>query len=79
MHSISKYSDSYIQALGGIIVDGEIFNWDNGKFNEFVEPDPSYHGLSYVKTFKESAYITKLKNTYKRFERNSNSIQCIFN
>lgn len=76
IHSTSKYSDGHAQALGGIIVDGGNFNWDNGKFNEFVEPDPSYHGLSYVKTFKEAAYITKLRVT---LIRDLGGIQTTFN
>lgn len=76
IHSTSKYSDGHAQALGGIIVDGGNFNWDNGKFNEFVEPDPSYHGLSYVNTFKEAAYITKLRVT---LIRDLGGIQTPFN
>lgn len=76
IHSTSKYSDGHAQALGGIIVDGGNFNWDNGKFNEFVEPDSSYHGLSYVKTFKEAAYITKLRVT---LIRDLGGIQTPFN
>ena len=76
IHSTSKYSDGHAQALGGIIVDGGNFNWDNGKFNEFVDPDPSYHGLSYVKTFKEAAYITKLRVT---LIRDLGGIQTPFN
>lgn len=76
IHSTSKYSDGHAQALGGIIVDGGNFNWDNGKFNEFVDPDPSYHGLSYVKTFKEAAYITKLRAT---LIRDLGGIQTPFN
>lgn len=76
IHSTSKYSDGHAQALGGIIVDGGNFNWDNGKFNEFVDSDPSYHGLSYVKTFKEAAYITKLRVT---LIRDLGGIQTPFN
>ena len=76
IHSTSKYSDGHAQALGGIIVDGGNFNWDNGKFNEFVDPDPSYHGLSYVKTFKEAANITKLRVT---LIRDLGGIQTPFN
>lgn len=61
VHSTSKYIDGHAVALGGAIVDGGNFNWDNGKFSELVEPDPSYHGIKYVERFKESAYITKLR------------------
>lgn len=66
VHSTSKYSDGHSLALGGIIVDGGNFNWDNGKFSCLVEPDESYHGLKYVETFGESAYITKLRVTLLR-------------
>lgn len=66
VHSTSKYADGHSLALGGIIVDGGNFNWDNGKFSCLVEPDESYHGLKYVETFGEVAYITKLRVTLLR-------------
>jgi O-acetylhomoserine (thiol)-lyase len=60
-HSSSKYLDGHAISLGGIIIDGGNFNWDNGKFPELTEPDPSYHGIRYVETFKEKAYIVKAR------------------
>lgn len=66
VHSTSKYSDGHSVALGGIIIDGGNFDWNNGKFNCLVEPDESYHGLQYVDTFGESAYIVKLRVTLLR-------------
>lgn len=63
IHSTTKYSDGHAQAIGGIIIDGENFNWNNGKFLELIEPDPSYHGMRYVETFKEEAYSVKLRVT----------------
>lgn len=66
VHSTSKYSDGHAQALGGIVVDGGTFNWDNGKFQSVVEPDPSYHGIKYVEAFGKAAYITKLRVTLLR-------------
>ncbi len=60
-HSTSKYLDGHAISLGGVIVDGGNFNWDNGKFPELTEPDPSYHGTKYVETFKEQAYIVKAR------------------
>lgn len=63
IHSTTKYSDGHAQAIGGIIIDGGNFNWNNGKFPELTEPDPSYHGMKYVETFKESAYSIKLRVT----------------
>ncbi len=61
IHSTSKYIDGHATALGGVVVDGGNFNWENGKFDELVEPDPSYHGIRYVESFGECAYITKLR------------------
>jgi len=66
VHSTTKYSDGHAQAVGGIIVDGGNFNWDNGKNLDLVEPDPSYHGIKYVEEFKDAAYITKLRVTLLR-------------
>lgn len=61
MHSASKYTDGHATSLGGILIDGGNFNWNNGKFPGLVEPDPSYHGISYVKEFGPSAYIVKAR------------------
>lgn len=61
IHSTSKYIDGHASALGGVIVDGGNYNWDNGKFPCLVEPDESYHGVSYVEKFGSSAYIVKAR------------------
>ncbi|ACD94087.1 O-acetylhomoserine aminocarboxypropyltransferase/cysteine synthase family protein [Trichlorobacter lovleyi] len=61
VHSATKYIDGHATSLGGVIVDGGTFNWDNGKFPELVEPDASYHGMQYVKTFGPAAYIIKAR------------------
>ncbi len=61
IHSATKYIDGHATSVGGIIVDSGKFNWDNGKYPELTEPDPSYHGLSYTETFKEMAYIVKCR------------------
>lgn len=61
IHSLSKYMDGHAIQLGGVIVDSGKFNWANGKFPEFTEPDDSYHGVIYTKDFKESAYIVKAR------------------
>lgn len=60
-HSTSKYMDGHALQIGGVIVDSGNFNWDNGNFPELVEPDPSYHGLSYTKTYGNQAYILKAR------------------
>lgn len=66
IHSTTKYSEGHAQTIGGIIVDGGNFNWDNGKFNDLILPDPSYHGVKYVETFGSAAYIVKLRVTLLR-------------
>lgn len=61
IHSTTKYIDGHATSVGGIIVDGGNFNWENGKYTDLTEPDPSYHGIKYVETFKEAAYIVKAR------------------
>ncbi len=61
IHSTSKYMDGHAVQNGGVIVDSGNFDWSNGNFPEFTEPDESYHGISYVKTYGKSAYIIKAR------------------
>ena len=61
IHSTTKYMDGHAVQVGGVIVDSGQFDWANGKFPEFTEPDASYHGVIYTKDFKEAAYITKAR------------------
>jgi len=49
--SATKYIGGHGTSIGGVIVDSGKFEWNNGKFPEFTEPDPSYHGLKYWETF----------------------------
>jgi O-acetylhomoserine (thiol)-lyase len=49
--SATKYIGGHGTSIGGVIVDSGKFDWDNGKFPEFTEPDPSYHGIKYWETF----------------------------
>jgi len=49
--SATKYVGGHGTSIGGVIVDSGKFNWNNGKFPEFTEPDPSYHGLKFWETF----------------------------
>lgn len=49
--SATKYIGGHGTSIGGIIVDGGKFQWNNGKFPEFTEPDPSYHGIVYWDAF----------------------------
>lgn len=66
VHSTTKYSEGHAQTIGGIVVDGGNFDWNNGKFDDLVLPDPSYHGVKYVETFGSAAYIVKLRVTLLR-------------
>lgn len=61
VHSTTKYMDGHAVQLGGVIVDSGKFNWANGKFPEFTEPDASYHGIVYTKNFGAAAYIVKAR------------------
>ena len=61
VQSATKYIDGQGSVLGGVIVDGGNYNWDNGKFPMLVEPDVSYHNMSYYKTFGNLAYIIKAR------------------
>lgn len=61
IHSTTKYMDGHATSVGGVIVDSGKFDWANGKFPEFTEPDPSYHGLVYTQAFGEGAYIAKAR------------------
>jgi len=49
--SATKFIGGHGTSIGGVIVDSGKFNWSNGKFPEFTEPDPSYHGLKYWDVF----------------------------
>ena len=49
--SATKYIGGHGTSIGGVIVDSGKFKWDSGKFPEFTEPDPSYHGLKYWDVF----------------------------
>lgn len=61
IHSTSKYIDGHASALGGIIVDKGTFNWKNGKFPGFTEPDESYHGLVFADKFGPMAFLAKAR------------------
>ena len=49
--SATKFINGHGNSIGGVIVDSGRFDWSNGKFPEFTEPDPSYHGLKYWDSF----------------------------
>jgi O-acetylhomoserine (thiol)-lyase len=61
VQSCTKFICGHGTSIGGAVIDSGNFNWDNGKFPELTEPDPSYHGIKYVEKFGESAYIIKAR------------------
>ncbi len=61
VHSATKFIDGNGTSIGGLVVDGGNFDWSCGRFPEFVEPDPSYHGISYTEDVGAAAYITKMR------------------
>jgi len=61
IHSLTKYINGNGTALGGVIVDAGTFDWANGKFPEFTEPSPGYHGLIYSKALEAAAFIAKIR------------------
>ncbi|MDZ4198367.1 MAG: O-acetylhomoserine aminocarboxypropyltransferase/cysteine synthase family protein [Kiritimatiellia bacterium] len=70
--SATKYIGGHGTSIGGVIVDSGKFQWNNGKFPEFTEPDPSYHGLVYwdalsnVPGMGNVAFILKIRVTLLR-------------
>jgi O-acetylhomoserine (thiol)-lyase len=70
--SATKYIGGHGTSLGGVIVDSGNFKWNNGKFPEFTEPDPSYHGIAYwdalgnVPGMGNVAFILKIRVTLMR-------------
>ena len=61
VHSTTKYMDGHALQVGGVIIDSGKFDWTNGKFPEFTEPDASYHGVVYTRDFGNMAYIIKAR------------------
>ena len=60
IHSLTKYIGGQGNSLGGAIIDAGTFDWSNGKFPEFTEPSPGYHGLKYYETLGAASYTFKL-------------------
>ncbi|MDQ8195950.1 PLP-dependent transferase [Coraliomargarita sp. SDUM461004] len=69
VHSLTKFLGGHGTSIGGIVVDGGNFDWSSGRFNEFTQPDPSYHDLVHWDAFgafepasgANIAYIMKMR------------------
>ena len=62
VHSATKFIGGHGTAIGGVIVDGGNFDWEaSGKFPSLVEPNPSYHGVSFTKAAGRAAFVTKIR------------------
>ncbi|TSE09915.1 MULTISPECIES: O-acetylhomoserine aminocarboxypropyltransferase/cysteine synthase family protein [Aquimarina] len=61
IHSLTKYISGNGTSLGGVIIDAGTFDWSSGKFPEFTEPSPGYHGLVYHEALGAAAFIAKAR------------------
>ncbi len=62
VHSATKFIGGHGTTLGGVIVDSGKFDWEaSGKFASLVEPNPSYHGVSFIKAVGAAAFVTKIR------------------
>ena len=62
VESATKFIGGHGTSIGGVIVDSVKFDWKaSGRFKDFVEPDPSYHGVSFVEAFGPLAFILKAR------------------
>ncbi|MBC5649522.1 O-acetylhomoserine aminocarboxypropyltransferase/cysteine synthase family protein [Christensenella tenuis] len=60
VHSATKFIGGHGTSIGGVIVDGGTFDWENEKFPWFTEPDESYHGIRFAET-GPAAFVTKIR------------------
>jgi O-acetylhomoserine (thiol)-lyase len=62
IHSATKFIGGHGTSIGGLIVDSGNFDWEgSGRFPAFVEPEPAYHGLKFVETFGNLAFIIRAR------------------
>lgn len=62
VHSATKFIGGHGTTIGGVIVDGGKFDWEkSGKFASLVDPNPSYHGVSFTKAAGPAAFVTKIR------------------
>ena len=62
VHSATKFIGGHGTSIGGVIVDSGRFDWEaSGKFPQFVDPDPSYHDISYTRDVGAAAFVTAVR------------------
>lgn len=61
VHSATKYLAGHGTTLGGLIVEGGHFPWDNGKFPGMTEPSPGYHGVKFYETFGDFGFTMRCR------------------
>lgn len=61
VESATKWIGGHGSSIGGVIVDGGTYNWGNGKFPQFTEPSPGYHGLKFHETFGQLAFLIRAR------------------
>ena len=61
IHSTTKYMDGHALQVGGVIVDSGKFDFTNGNFSDFTEPDKSYHGMIYTRDYPACPFIIKAR------------------
>ncbi|NLV74311.1 MAG: O-acetylhomoserine aminocarboxypropyltransferase/cysteine synthase [Chloroflexi bacterium] len=76
IHSTTKYLNGHGNSLGGVVVDGGKFNWDDGRFPEMIEPDEAYHGVRYVEAYGPAALAQRVRV---RVLRDTGATQSPFN
>ncbi len=68
VHSATKFIGGHGTAIGGVIVDSGKFDWAaSGKFPDLVEPNPSYHGVSFTEAAGPAAFVTKIRAILLRY------------
>ncbi|HAX22215.1 MAG TPA: O-acetylhomoserine aminocarboxypropyltransferase [Hydrogenophaga sp.] len=61
VHSATKYLAGHGTTLGGVVVEGGKFPWDNGKFPGMTEPSPGYHGVKFYETFGDFGFTMRCR------------------
>ena len=62
VHSATKFIGGHGTTIGGVIVDGGTFDWKaSGKFLQLIEPNESYHGVSFVDAAGPAAFVTRIR------------------